>query len=101
MPNATTNPNERLIAALSYVWVLFLIPLLGKRNSEFCQFHGKQGLILFLVELVGGLVFWIPIIGWLLFLAVVVVAVIGIFKSLAGEYWEAPVIAPYAKKIDL
>lgn len=100
MDSQDINDNK-LIAALSYVWVLFLIPLLAKRDSKFCQFHAKQGLLLFLVEVVGWLVFWIPIIGWLLFLAVVVVAIIGILKALSGQYWELPVLGEYAKKINL
>ena len=93
--------ENKVVAALSYVWILFLIPLLAKKESKFCQFHAKQGLVLFLIEVVGCLVFWIPIIGWILFIAVVVFAIIGILKALSGEYWEMPFIGEYAKKINL
>jgi len=93
--------QEKAIAALSYVWVLFLIPLLGKRENKFCQFHAKQGLVLFLIEVVGWLVFWIPVIGWLLFLVVVILAIVGILKALSGKYWEMPILGQYAKKIKL
>jgi uncharacterized membrane protein len=53
------------------------------------------------VEVVGSLIFWIPFFGWLLFILVVVVAVVGLLKTLAGEYWEMPVLGEYAKKINL
>lgn len=93
--------DHKVIAAFSYVWILFLIPLLAKRDDKFCQFHAKQGLVLFLVEIAGMFVFWIPIIGWLLFLAVLVMAVIGILKALTGEYWEMPILGKYAREINL
>lgn len=93
--------DNHLLAAFSYIWVLFLIPLLARRDSKFCQWHAKQGLVLFLVELVGSLVFWIPIIGWALLLVVIILAVLGFLKALIGEYWEMPWLGQYAKKINL
>src|SRR3989339_630004 len=39
--------ENKTVAALSYAWILCLVPLLGKRNSKFAQFHAKQGLVLF------------------------------------------------------
>ena len=93
--------DNKVVAALSYFWILFLIPLLSKKNSKFCQFHAKQGLILFLVEVVGSLVFWVPIFGWALAILLLVVAIMGIIRTLNGEYWEIPLIGEYAKKINL
>ena len=89
------------VAALSYVWILCLIPLLAKRDSKFAQFHAKQGLILFIIEILGSLVFWIPLIGWLLALAVFIAAIMGIIKALNGEWWEIPYIYNCSKKINL
>ncbi len=89
------------VAALSYVWVLCLVPLLGKRDSEFAQFHAKQGLILFIIEILGSLIFGIPLLGWLLALTVFVVAIMGVIKALNGEWWEIPYIYEWSKKINL
>jgi len=93
--------RERFVAALSYVWVLCFIPLLGRKDSRLCQFHARQGLVLFLIEVVGTIVFWIPFFGWLLFVAVIVLAALGFLAALAGQYWELPVIGRYAKQIGL
>jgi uncharacterized membrane protein len=49
----------------------------------------------------GGLIFWIPVIGWLAALTLAIASVVGFFKALQGEMWEMPVIGQYAKKIDL
>jgi uncharacterized membrane protein len=85
------------IAALSYIWVLCLIPLLGKKNSEFAQFHAKQGLILFIASMLT----WLPIVGWFLSMIILVVSIIGIIKTLSGEWWEIPYIYKWSEKIKL
>lgn len=92
---------NKKIAALSYIWILCLVPLLGKRNSKFAQFHAKQGLILFIVEIVASLLVWFPLFGQLLMLVLLVVSVMGIIKALNGEWWEAPFLHEWSKKIKL
>jgi len=93
--------ENKIIAALSYAWILFLVPLLGKRKSKFAQFHAKQGLVLFILELIGSLLMWFPVFGQLLMLAFVVISVIGIIKALNGEWWKIPYIYTWSKKINL
>ncbi|MBU1130793.1 hypothetical protein KJ840_01535 [Patescibacteria group bacterium] len=104
MDNAPKDKDieeNKMLAAIGYVWILCLIPLFLKRDSKFAQFHAKQGLILFVLELIGWLIFWIPLIGWLLFVAVIILAVMGIMNAIQGRYWEMPVLGKYAKKINL
>jgi len=43
--------HERYTAALSYVWILCLYPLLFRKDSAFIQFHAKQGVALFVLEI--------------------------------------------------
>lgn len=93
--------ENKTIAALSYAWILCLVPLLGKRDSKFAQFHAKQGLILFIVEIAAGLVMWFPVLGQLLMLALLIFSVMGIIKALNGEWWKAPYLYEWSKKINL
>ena len=93
--------DNKIIACLSYVGILFLIPLLAKKESKFSQEHAKQGLILFIVWIIGSFIFWFPLIGWLLGLALLVVDVIAFIKCLMGEFWEVPVLGALRKKINL
>ncbi len=93
--------KNKTIAALSYVWILFLLPLLLKKRSKFAQFHAKQGLVLFIIEIAAGLFVWIPILGQILSLALLVVSVVGIVKTLNGEWWKIPYIYNWSKKINL
>ncbi|MFA5359593.1 MAG: hypothetical protein WC349_01375 [Patescibacteria group bacterium] len=100
MTKTSLDPDiekNKTVAALSYFWILFLIPLLGKKHSKFCQFHAKQGLILFIISFVA----WIPVIGWLVGLAILVIAILGILKTLEGTWWKIPYIYDYSKKINL
>jgi fumarate reductase subunit D len=88
-----------MIAALSYVWVLCFVPLIFKRKSKLAQFHGKQGLLLFAVEILGSWIFPIPIIGWTLGFLVMVLAILGAVNALSGIFWEMPFLGRYAKKM--
>ena len=83
-------------AWLAYLGILFLIPMLTLKENAFAKFHVKQGIMLCLYSLaiviIGSV---IPIIGWFLVLpigglVILVLAIMGIVKSLAGEYWKAP-----------
>ena len=93
--------ENKTIAALGYVWILCLVPLILKRKSPFAQFHAKQGLILFIVEVIGSFIFWIPIIGWALFAIVGILAIIGIVQALDGKYWKMPIFGQFVEKLNL
>ena len=96
--DAEVNKN---ITVLSYVWILCLVPLLGKRDSKFAQFHAKKGLVLFILEIIASLLIWFPLFGRLFMLLLIVVSVMGIIKTLNGEWWEIPFIYEWSKKINL
>ncbi len=98
--NLNLTPN-RTIAALSYIWVLCLIPLLMKRDDAEVQFHAKQGLILFLIEAVSFGVFWVPLFGQLLFFGLVFLSVVGIFYALTGQQKPLPVIGRFIDHVSL
>lgn len=97
--------ENKLIAAIGYLGILCLIPLLGKKDSPFAQFHGKQGLVLFLSGVVLGLVAWIPILGWLVGMAggiaLFILFIIGVMNALGGKMEKLPIIGQYADKINL
>ena len=47
------NKNKAL-SILSYIGILFIIPLIAAPQSKFARFHANQGLVLFIVEAVIG-----------------------------------------------
>lgn len=106
----------KTLAAVGYLGILFLVPLLAKKENKFCQFHGKQGAVLFGLEVVAFVVILIlvlilniipcagAVIGTILWLAYVVCAVglsvWGLVMAMKGEYWRMPVIAPLTEKLN-
>jgi uncharacterized membrane protein len=79
--------ENKVVAAVGYLSILFLIPLLLKKDSPFAQYHAKQGLYLFIVFFVGQAIFWVPLFGWALFLFFLVVNIYAFFQTLAGKAW--------------
>ena len=83
-------------AWLSYLGILWLVPLLTLKENEFAKFHVKQGIVLtiygFAVGIVGGA---IPLLGWFVIapvgsVIILVLAIMGIVNSLGGKYWKCP-----------
>jgi len=91
-------------AILSYLWILCLIPLILKKDNKFALFHAKQGLILFIGELVVGFIGIIPFIGWMiLFIGTFIFGILslaGIVQVLLGNFWRMPVVGEIAEKVN-
>ncbi|HCC21943.1 hypothetical protein A2480_03670 [Candidatus Uhrbacteria bacterium RIFOXYC2_FULL_47_19] len=95
------SDEQRLIAALSYIGILFLVPLLYSKKDEEIKFHLQQGIVLFVVDVVAILVGWIPIIGWLLVLFALAASIYGFIQAWQGVRWEIPFLHKYARQIRL
>ncbi len=97
--NGTNSSQDtNLMAALSYVWIISIVMLVVKKDEPFVVFHAKQGLVLFAASV---LLWFIPIIGWMLNFVIFVGMVIGFIKALSGEKYEIPVIGSIAKQINI
>jgi len=48
----SSEKEDRLLAALSYVFILGLIPYIAEKKDAFTKFHMRQGLTLFVIWLV-------------------------------------------------
>ncbi|OGY32150.1 MAG: hypothetical protein A3A57_02760 [Candidatus Woykebacteria bacterium RIFCSPLOWO2_01_FULL_41_12] len=90
---------------MSYIGIISVIVLLVKKDSEFVQFHAKQGTVLFIVEVVWMVLtmflFFLWFISWILWLVFLVVTVMGFIKAYSGERYKMPVIGDLAQKINL
>ena len=103
---SNNNSNDTLMGVLAYIGILCLIPLLAAKDSEFAQFHAKQGLNLFLLEvgvavlswvlgfmsIVGGLAFLglMTMAIWLVQIGFFVLSIIGIVNALNGKKESRP-----------
>ncbi|MBU4512071.1 DUF4870 domain-containing protein [Patescibacteria group bacterium] len=94
--------GENLIAILSYIGLLFLVPLLASKDNAFAKFHAKQGLTLFIAEIATFLIAWIPILGWIVGMTAwvvwIVLSIIGITNVVKGREAPLPIIGKFATK---
>lgn len=92
----TDIDQNKVIAALSYLGILFFLPLVACPNSKFGRFHANQGLILLICSVIGGFLTIIPIIGnlasSLVGIAVFIFFLFGLINTLNGFAKELPFI---------
>lgn len=98
----TIDPSDisanKVMAILAYIGILVLIPLFAAKESKFARFHTNQGLILFICNIVIYFISLIPglkAICWILSVAALVFAIIGIIGAAKGETKELPLIGKY------
>lgn len=93
--------EQKFFSILSYLWILFIIPLMARKKDKFIQFHAKQGLALFISYTFIFILAALPkigIIAFVLFFFTIIFNVIAIVMVLFGDKWEIPFIARIAEE---
>ena len=97
--------ENKVIALLSYLGIVVLVPLLAKKESPYAQFHAKQGLVLLIAWIAIGIITVIPIIGWIIgpiaSIVLLIFSIIGIINALGGQTKELPLIGQFGEKLNL
>jgi len=114
MPEESSSPqptssggggDDKLVAAISYIGIISVIVLLVKKDSDYVQFHAKQGTVLFIAEVVWALIttflWFLLLIGSVVWLVFLVATVLGFIKAYSGERYKMPLIGDLATKINL
>jgi len=102
--------QKNILAIISYIGILCLVPILMKEKDEFVKFHARQGLVLFICEIISWIVFYyifnvwfyvyfLLFLGNLVGLVWVILSIIGIMNVLANKKQEIPIVGQFAKKI--
>jgi uncharacterized membrane protein len=98
--------EERIAAILSYIPFLCFIPLVNihwKENKE-ARFHARQGIMLFLIELIAVLML-VDDLARFVFRAILVgaaaLAVAGVYFALQGKKYRLPFVSDLADKLKL
>ncbi len=94
----------RLAALMAYIPFLCFLPLLNMRDNPEAQFHARQGVMLFLIELIAVL-FLIDGVSRFVFQALLIVAaafsVAGIYFALQGKNYKLPIVGDLVDKTKL
>ncbi len=93
----------RVLAFLSYLSILCLIPLIFAREDSFLHFHARQGLVLWLWGLLAIVALHIPGLGpFLSGISVVFIlffSCVGMISVLFSKQWKMPMIGGLAAKL--
>ena len=103
MEEITKKGQKNILAIISYIGILCLVPILMKEKDGFVKFHAKQGLVLFIAEIITWIIFYaLPYQLWFLYnllaLLWVILSIIGIINAVKGEQKPLPVIGKFAEK---
>lgn len=91
--NQNDQSNTILFSILSYIGILWLIPLLVEKNDKVVRFHVNQGIVLFIFDIIGSIAVgilsaifvFIPVIS---FLGVVIASLFGILCFILMINWN-------------
>ncbi|MEO5348685.1 MAG: hypothetical protein H7836_03445 [Magnetococcus sp. YQC-3] len=95
--------TARVLATMSYLGVLSLVPLVMNRNDSYVQFHARQGVVLWMWEVLAIYTLLMPGLGQLFFrlssITCLLLSVVGIVSVLLGRAWKFPIIGDWAARL--
>lgn len=103
----TNNSEAKLFAFLAvFITIVgFVIALISKRDDRYVMHYAKQGLVLFVFQLIVAFVSSIAFLNvfltvplWIVLIATWIMAWV---NALSGQIKETPLISHFAEKIDL
>lgn len=89
--------QSKLLAGMSYISGLFLVPMLFAKDDQFASFHAKQGLNLFVAGILGDIAGSMLGVGWLVTLARLYMIYQGISNVANGRKRKLPYIGEIFK----
>lgn len=96
--------SGKVMSILAYLGILVLIPYLTEKNNKYVIYHAKQGMNLFICEIIAGVAvgfigsllyrlwFIVNLIDMLLGIAIFALSIIGIVNVCNGKAKELPII---------
>jgi uncharacterized membrane protein len=93
--------GEKTLAMFGYVEFLCVLPLVLKPKSRYCQFHGKQSLVLVLFFFILSWIGWIvPAVGMLIAFVHIAIIIVAMVQASQGKLWRIPFVAQVADKLN-
>ena len=105
--NSAINNETKLFAFLAVFLTIigFIISLIAKRDNYYVMFYAKQGLVLFILQIIAIVTKSLPLIGsiasnviWVLFIILWIMAWL---NALSGKTKDSWLIGEFAKKIKI
>ena len=103
-PATKSGGDDNLVAAISYLWILSIVILLVKKDSDYVKFHARQGVVLFAASVILSIANFIPLvifISWIGNLIILVAVIVGFIQAMGGNRYKLPVVGDLAEKVNL
>ena len=95
--------SSRLLAILSYMGVLCLVPLATSKKDPYVAFHARQGVVIWMWEVLAVYTLMLPGVGKIFFnftsIACLILSTIGMLAVLLGRAWRLPLVGSLAGKL--
>ncbi|MBF0626955.1 MAG: hypothetical protein HQL91_01920 [Magnetococcales bacterium] len=95
--------GTKMLAAMSYLGILSLVPLVVNREDPYVRFHARQGIVLWMWEVLAIYSLVIPGVGRAFFgissLLCFLFSVIGLVSVFTGRAWKLPLVGNWAESI--
>ena len=82
------NSTAKVITILDYIGFLWILGLFVEKNNEDVKIHTNQGLILFIYNVIAGVLnaalSWIPLVGWIFGVCCWILTVLGVVMMILG-----------------
>ena len=111
---AAPGSDRTLMVALSYLWILFLVPLLTKKDDPEVMWHAKNGMGITIGEILAWVVYWVitmfapsavacaaSALSCVIGLGFFVLRIICIIKGVGGQRFTVPVLTDLGQKINI
>jgi len=100
-PSIKDLRKDALLAVLSYLHVLVLIPLIFGKKDEFVHYHAKQGFFLLIIWILAGFAFYLPYLPWIFLIVLFVDILFGVLHVIFGKTRPMPLFGKLAEKINI
>ncbi|MBF0453950.1 MAG: hypothetical protein HQL72_03915 [Magnetococcales bacterium] len=95
--------GPQIMAAMSYLGILALVPLIINRRDPYVAFHARQGVVLWIWEVLAVFSLALPVVGRVFFqtssLICFILSVAGLISVLLGRAWKFPLVGQWAEKL--
>ena len=100
-----TINEQTVMAALSYLGILILIPFFVKKEDPFVHYHIKQGVVLLIPELilyvVSGMMYFLWPVWNIIWLIILGFTIVGVINCLTKKEKPLPFIGQYASRVNI
>lgn len=94
-----SHSTSKILAALSYISGLFVLPFFLAPNDKFSRFHAKQGLLVFILSVIADIITkFAGLLGAVLSIFRIYLIIMGIRNVINDRMEELPYIGKYADK---